>query len=241
MDPTDELRFKIAAARRMLAREGCDSKIAGQVSARQPGTDNFWVNGFEYFDETLPDTLFQVDQRLELVEGEGHPTPALGFHAAFYAARPDVNAIVHLHSHWLSVFATTRRLIGMYNVVSVLFYDDQALYEDDGTRPAVEGPRMVAALGDKRVLLIKNHGAVVASQSLEAATIEAMALEQAARYHIEAEMVGGTEFPPAESLRGRVGYQRHYIPEMWQANMRRLRISDPDLFEWASRSAGRSG
>jgi L-fuculose-phosphate aldolase len=84
------------------------------------------------------------------------------------------------------------------------------------------------------VILLKNHGAVIASQSLERATIEAMMLEVAARYHIEAEAVGGDEFPIAEVLRGREQYRKYFLPNMWDANLRRLRKSDPDLFSGVS-------
>jgi ribulose-5-phosphate 4-epimerase/fuculose-1-phosphate aldolase len=133
------------------------------------------------------------------------------------------------------VLATTHETIGMYNVASVLFFDDQALYEDDGTHPPVDPELMAAALGDKRVLLIKNHGAVIASQSLENATIEALVLEQSAHYHIEAKAIGGTEFPEVEARRGRDAYHKYFLPNMWEANVRRLRRSDPDLFEWLER------
>jgi L-fuculose-phosphate aldolase len=90
---------------------------------------------------------------------------------------------------------------------------------------------MTAALGSRRVLLIKNHGAVIASQSLENATIEALVLEQAARYHIEATAIGGTELPEAEVRRGREAYHKYFLPNMWEANLRRLRRSDADLFD----------
>jgi hypothetical protein len=55
-------------------------------------------------------------------------------------------------------------------------------------------------------------------------------LEQAARYHIEAEAIGGTEIPEAEVRRGREAYHKYFLPNMWEANLRRLRRSDPDLF-----------
>ncbi|MGH9211656.1 MAG: class II aldolase/adducin family protein [Acidimicrobiales bacterium] len=231
----DDIRFKIAASRRILAREGCESQVAGHVSARAEGEDAFWVSPFEYFDETLPDRVVKVSLSLQLLDGDWEPSPAIRFHAGIYQARPDVDSVIHTHSHWVSVFATTRRTIGMYNVGSVLFFGDQALYEDDGTQPPVDPERMAAALGDKRVLLIKNHGAVIASQSLENATIEALMLERAARYHIEAEQIGGSEFPDAESARGRAAYHKHFLPQMWEANVRRLERSDPDLWAWLER------
>jgi L-fuculose-phosphate aldolase len=224
-------RFKIAASRRILARNGCESAVAGHVSQRVPGEDAFWVSPFEYFDETLPDRVVKVSMDLDLLEGTWEPSPAIRFHAGFYRARPDVNSVIHTHSHAVSVFATTRRTIGMYNVVSVLFHEDQALYEDDGTHPPVDPDLMVEALGNKRVLLIKNHGAIICSQSLEDATIEALSLEVAAQYHLEAERIGGTEFPDVEAKRGHGKYHKYFLPQMWDANLRRLQRSDPDL--WA--------
>jgi len=115
----------------------------------------------------------------------------------------------------------------MYNVVSVLFHDEQAVYADDGVKPHLA---VVDALGDKRVVLIKNHGAIVASDSLENATIEAMTLEKAARFHLECEAVGGTEIADAEVIAGKTMYRKHFLPQMWAANLERLRRSDPDLF-----------
>jgi L-fuculose-phosphate aldolase len=223
-----DIRWRIAAARRMLHREGCDSNVGGHVSARSDEHDDaFWVTGFEYFDTTTPDRVCLLGFDLQPRIGELAMSPAVNFHARIYEERPDVNAIVHLHSHWVSVFSSTNRTIGMYNVASVLFHDDQATYFDDGVKPHTA---VVDALGDKRVVLMKNHGAIVASDSLENATIEAMTLEQAARYHLDCEAAGGTEILEAEVVGGKAMYRKHYLPQMWAANLERLRRSDPDLF-----------
>jgi L-fuculose-phosphate aldolase len=227
MDEADP-RFRIAASRRILHREGCDSNVGGHVSMRVPGEAAFWVTGFEYFDQTMPDRVCKLDFDLSVLEGEMTFSPAVNFHARIYETRPDVNAIVHLHSHYVSVLSSTGRTIGMYNVASVLFHDDQATYFDDGVKSHLA---VVDALGDKRVVLMKNHGAIVASQSLEDATIEAVMLEQCARYHLECEAAGGTEIIEAEVVAGRAMYRKHFLPNMWEANFARLRRSDPDLFE----------
>jgi L-fuculose-phosphate aldolase len=226
----DDPRLRIAVARRILARGGCESLVAGHVSERAADGSGFWVSPFGYFQETTPDMVIKVGFDLARLEGDWEPSPAIQFHAAIYTARPDVHSVIHTHSHWVSVFSTVGRPIGMYNVASVLFWDDQVLHADDGTRPPVQGTELAQELGDKRVVLIKNHGAVVASQSLERATIEALMLEVAARYHIEAEAIGGTEFPEAEVVRGRAAYERHFLPNMWEANVRMLRRTDPELF-----------
>jgi L-fuculose-phosphate aldolase len=181
MSDEQDMRFKIAAARRMLYREGCDSDVGGHVSARSEG-ETFWVTGFEYFDTTTPDRVAKLDFDLQPLVGELAMSPAVNFHARIYRERPDVHAIVHLHSHHISVLSSVEgKQVEMYNVHSVLFHDEQATYFDDGERSHLE---VVDALGHKRICIMKNHGAIVASDSLENATIEAITLEKAARIQL---------------------------------------------------------
>ena len=224
----------------MLYREGCDSNVGGHLSARavdRDGTDGsgrpadpeaFWVTGFEYLDQTRPDDLVKLDLDLNPLLGEHELSPAVNFHALIYRLRPDVHAICHVHSHHISVLSSIEgQTVGMYNVASVLFHDEQVTYADDGVKPHTQ---VAHDLGDKRVAIMKNHGAIVASDSVENAVIEAITLEAAARYHLECVAAGGTEIAEAEVLGGKAMYRRHYLPQMWRANLARLRRSDPDLF-----------
>jgi ribulose-5-phosphate 4-epimerase/fuculose-1-phosphate aldolase len=226
-----DLQFLVAASRRILAREGCESRVAGHVSARAEEGDGFWVSPFGYFDETTPDMVIKLDFELNRLEGDWTPSPAVEFHAALYTAREDIGSVIHTHSHELSKFVTRARVIGQYNVASVLFHDEQVLFDREDMKNHTMGAGMVRMLGDKHVLLMKNHGAVVVAESLERATIEAMMLEKCAEYHLAAEAIGGTEFPLEEVVRGKGRYQELFLPNMWEANFRRLRKSDPDLFE----------
>jgi L-fuculose-phosphate aldolase len=226
-----DLQFLVAASRRILAREGCESRVAGHVSARAEEGDGFWVSPFGYFDETTPDMVLKLDFELNRLVGDLPSSPAVEFHAAIYKARPDVGSVIHTHSHHLSKFVTRPITIGMYNVASVLFHDEQVLFDREDMKNHTMGGGMVRMLGDKHVLLMKNHGAVVCADTLEHATIEAMMLERCAEYHLAAEVIGGTEFPLDEVVRGKGRYRELFLPNMWEANFRRLRRSDPDLFE----------
>jgi L-fuculose-phosphate aldolase len=225
----DDVRFRIAAGRRILYREGCDSNVGGHVSARAEEGDGFWVTGFEYLDQTLPADVAKLDFDLNPLVGAHELSPAVNFHSLIYQRRPDVNAIVHVHSHHVSVLSSIEgQTVGMYNVVSVLFHEEQATYFDDGVKAHTD---VVDALGsDKHVVLMKNHGAIVASDSVENAVIEAVTLETAARYHLECVAAGGTEILEAEVRGGKAMYRKHYLPQMWRANLARIRSTDPDLF-----------
>jgi L-fuculose-phosphate aldolase len=225
-----DIRFTLAAGRRILYRSGCDSMVAGHLTARDASRDGFWMTPFEYFDETTPDSIIRLGWDLTPLDQPGESSPAASFHATIYQRRPDVGAIAHIHSHWVSVLVSTDQTVGMYNVGATLFHEEQAHYVDDGTRPSVDGERMAAALGDRSVLLMRNHGALVVATGVEDVTILALMLEQAARYHIECRAIGGQEIPEAEVRRVKSQYHTYFLPQMWQANLRRLRRSDPDLF-----------
>jgi L-fuculose-phosphate aldolase len=227
----DNLKFKIAASRRMLYREGCDSYIAGHVSARASDGSGFWTTPFSYFDQTRPTDILKFDFQLNQKEGDAAASPAVDFQSDIYQARPDVNSVIHTHSHWVTVLATTDRAIEMYNTLSALFYEDQCRYEDDGTTSPVDGPKLLALLGNRRVAILRNHGAIVAAETVEDATAMTLALELCARIQVEAAMIGGTPIPFEDELvRGHAAYRRYFLPNMWQANLERLRQSDPEIF-----------
>ncbi len=231
MDMND-VRFRIAASRRILFRQGCDSQVGGHVSQRAPGEDAFWVTPFEYFDETTPDRVAKVSFDLEVLEGSMAASPAIAFHAAIYRERPDLNAVIHTHSFWASVLSGTGRPLGMYNVVSVLFDGEQAFQEDDGSHPSADAKVIAKALGDKHLLFMKNHGVIAVGTTLENATVDAVSIELAAHYQVEMERIGATEMPPAEVRQSKVLYERYFRQNMWPALLRRLRTSDPDLFAY---------
>ena len=224
-------RLRIAVARRILAREGCTSGVAGHVSERAAGEDAFYVSPFEYFDETVPERVIKVSFDLELLAGDWEPSPAIEFHASLYRARTDVNAIVHTHAHHSAVLSTVGKPLGMYNDVSCLFFDEQALLDEADASAIVMGDHLVEAAGvDKHVVLLKNHGVVILGESLEVATVEAFSFEEAARIHIEATMIGGTEHTADYAMAKKRGYHRAWRDEMWRASVRRLHRDQPELF-----------
>ncbi|HVM64845.1 MAG TPA: class II aldolase/adducin family protein [Acidimicrobiales bacterium] len=226
----DQVRFEIAMARRILAREGCESAVAGHVSVRAAGEEAFWVSPFEYFDETTPDRIIKVSFDLDVLEGDWEPSPAIAFHAAFYRGRPDVNSVIHTHSHYSMVLATTGRELGMYNDMAALFLDEQVVYVEDGISPPVDGVRMCELVGDRHVIIMKNHGPIFLGDSLETATVEAFTFEKCAWIQVEAEMIGGTEHVRPYVVRGKEAYRKYYRPQMWAAAVRRMRRDEPDFF-----------
>jgi L-fuculose-phosphate aldolase len=222
----DDPRLAITVARRILHREGCDSHVGGQVTARAADGSGFWATGFTYFDQGGPEDVALLDWELEVREGRFDLARAMGFHRAIYVSRPDVGAIVHLHSPHVTALSSLGRPVGMFDVTAVCFAGDQAVHADDGVRPHVE---VAASLGDRRVVLMQNHGAIVASDSLPHAVVEAITLERCARIDLLASAAGGAEIAPAEVDAGHRNFRPLYLRNMWEANVARLLDADPAL------------
>jgi L-fuculose-phosphate aldolase len=225
----EDPRYRLAAARRILYRNGCDSGVAGHTSMRVEGEDAFWTFPMTSFDEALPEHVVKMDFDLNVLEGKIETPFAMGFHAAFYSARSDIQSIIHIHSPHLELFVTAERFVGLYGLAALRFHDQQAAYIDSGTSPAEETRRMLADLGSKRVLLMRNHGAIVVGGSLESVTVDALQLEQAAGLHIAALSSGGSEITDPQVIRARRD-NRFFLNLTWNAHMRRLQRSDPDLY-----------
>jgi L-fuculose-phosphate aldolase len=221
--------FRIAAARRILANEGCESMVAGHVSERGR-SDSFWISPFEYFDETLPDRVIEIGFDMAVRTGSWEASPAVQFHAAIYQQRPDVGAIVHTHSTCISALTTRQEPVRAYNIVAAPFVGRQSLYLEDGLQSPVEGKLVAAELASDDVLLISNHGVILVGATLEEATMRAVLIEQAARYQLEATAVGGRPLSDDAVARRAAFFNDGGLAQLWGACLHRLPRTDADLF-----------
>ena len=111
--PPWSLRQKMALTCRILAAEGHESALAGQITARgdRPGT--YWMLSFGLgFDEARASNIVLVDDDLNLIEGDGMVNPSNRFHLWIYRHRPDVTAIVHTHPPYCSIPSNTSKPAG---------------------------------------------------------------------------------------------------------------------------------
>jgi L-fuculose-phosphate aldolase len=229
----DDPRFRVALARRMLFRAGCDTGIPQHVSERAPEPGSFWVSALEHGDIATPASVARFGFDKRLLDAGGDFDPPLEYapdYIEIYEARPDVRAVVHTHSFWAMVLCTRGETIGMFNSTATQLAQEQVAWADDVRQPGPRGARIAAALGDKRVLLMRNHGLVVAAESLETAVVLACVVEEQARLHLEATARGGTEMPESQVRPTKRAHEGIYVRQTWAANVRRLRVTDPDLF-----------
>jgi L-fuculose-phosphate aldolase len=182
----------LAAACRILAREGHESGLAGQVTARaeQPGT--WWTLQFGYgFDEATAERMVRVDEGLQPLQG-GRPNPGTRFHIWIYRKRPEVNAIIHTHAPYASALAATGQRLKTIHMDSAMLHGTAHLADWPGVPLSDDEGRIIsAALGSAKTILLANHGLLAAGSTVEEAAYLAVFFERAARMQLRAMAAGG--------------------------------------------------
>ncbi|MCD6044090.1 MAG: class aldolase/adducin domain protein [Burkholderiales bacterium] len=185
-------REALAAACRILAAEGHESGLAGQVTARaeEPGT--WWTLEFGYgFDEATPGRMVLVDEDLRPLSG-GRPNPGVRFHVWIYRQRPEVQAIVHTHAPHASALAATGKPLKTIHMDSAMLHGTAHLPEWPGVPVADDEGRIISgALGDAKTILLANHGLLATGTYVEEAAYLAVFFERAARMQLRAMAAGG--------------------------------------------------
>jgi L-fuculose-phosphate aldolase len=185
-------RDALAAAGRILAREGHESGLAGQVTACAEAPATWWTLPFGCgFDEARAERMVLVDEDLRPLQGT-RPNPGVRFHVWIYRKRPDVRAIVHTHAPHASALAATGKALRVIHMDSAMLYGCAHLPEWPGVPVADDEGRIISgALGEAKAILLANHGLLTAGASVEEATYLEVFFERAARMQLRAMAAGG--------------------------------------------------
>lgn len=182
----------LALACRILAAEGHESGLAGQVTARAEKPDTWWTLEFGYgFDEASAGRMVLVDEDLKPLSG-GRPNPGVRFHVWIYRKRPDVQAIIHTHAPYASALAATGQPLKTIHMDSAMLHGTAHLPDWPGVPVADDEGRIISgALGEAKTILLANHGLLATGTSVEEAAYLAVFFERAARMQLRAMSAGG--------------------------------------------------
>jgi ribulose-5-phosphate 4-epimerase/fuculose-1-phosphate aldolase len=192
-----DMRVNLAAAYRLIALYGWDDLVFTHVSARVPGSEHhFLINPYGMmFEEITASSLVKVDLDGRKVVDSPYEINPAGFtiHSCIHAAREDVACVMHIHSlNGVAVAAQRQGLLPISQqslfVLSSLAYHD---YEGVALN-AAEQPRLVADLGDKSYLMLRNHGLLTAGASPADAFLYMYIFESACAIQVRAQG-GGQE------------------------------------------------
>jgi ribulose-5-phosphate 4-epimerase/fuculose-1-phosphate aldolase len=161
----------------------------GHISARDPErTDCFWLlrYGVAFAQATVADlVLVQPDGS---VDGAGAINPAAyHIHWPILAARPELVSAAHVHTPYGTPFSAEARLFEMLIQEATVHLDDQALFDDEEVQilGLDGGKRIAAAMGDARLVILRNHGLLTGGRSVAEAIGLFVTAEHVAEAHLK--------------------------------------------------------
>ena len=182
-------RQMLVLANRVLANQGVVDAY-GHVSIRNPeNPDTFFISRAMSPEFVTEADLLELDLEGAVVT-PGTAMKPFGervIHSSIYKVRPDVQAVCHAHPHEIIPFTACDFPLRSVYHSNCTFYDGIPVYRDlepsSGLHivtPA-EGERMAETLGDKRGVLIRNHGVVVVGESLPRVLYSSITLRDGAK------------------------------------------------------------
>ena len=194
-----QVRQDLAAAYRLVAHYGWDDMVFTHLSARVPGPqEHFLLNPYGFqFSEVTASNLVKVDLEGNIVLNNGYEVNAAGFtiHSAVHMAREDAHAVMHLHTDHGVAVATMQEGLLPITQHALFVYHDLAYHDWEGVALDLdERERVVADLGTKNAMLLRNHGTLTAGGSVASCFMRLYYLERACKIQVNA-MQGTLNMP----------------------------------------------
>ena len=235
-----ELRVDLAAAYRMVAYYGWDDLIFTHLSVRIPGPEHhFLLNPYNLmFEEVTASSLIKVDVQGNPVEPTPFITNPAGFtiHSAIHMAREDAHAVMHLHTPQGQAVSAQGEGLMPLTQAAMLVREDLAYHEYEGIAVDLdERERIVADLGSKNLMLLRNHGTLAVGETVGEAFVRLYTLERACQAQVMALSAGDNlnnppqGSPEVAAQQGAVGLKIAAKLLAWPALKRKAYRLDPSF------------
>jgi ribulose-5-phosphate 4-epimerase/fuculose-1-phosphate aldolase len=194
------IKSDVVKASHILHQQGIAAAF-GHVSARIPATDTF------IFPPRMSPALVRADNLLELdvegnqLSGEGRPNTEFWIHARIYKARPDVQAICHVHPPSCVVLSSLGETIRPLHASGAIFRNDVQIFDRITLiRTRELGDAVASTLGNHGAMLLRGHGVNVADTDVRRVCVMTLWMEEAANYQLRAMSAGKPRYFTDEEL-----------------------------------------
>ena len=179
------LKYQLATLFQICALKQWDNWTYTHLSARLPGTTEFYINPFQcLYQDVFPDTLVAIDYANPDKESYEKVNPTgIAIHQAVYEARPDINCVVHLHtSAGVAVSSMASGLMPI-SQFALHFYGKIGRHSYDSLNLDPQGQlqQLTSDLGAGNALLLNNHGTLTVGRTIAEGFFFTHHLEEACR------------------------------------------------------------
>jgi len=190
-----KLRVDLAATYRLVAHYGWDDMIFTHISVRVPGPEHhFLINPYGMlFNEITASSLVKIDLDGNVVMDTPYMVNPAGFtiHSAIHAARDDAHCVIHLHSDDGCAVAAQKDGLLPLTQHAMIIGGDLAYHDYEGIALDLsERERLVADIGDKCYVLLRNHGTLTMGKTCADALLRMYYLERACTMQVRALSAG---------------------------------------------------
>ncbi len=206
-DPDEwRLRVQLAACYRVFHCLGWTELLFNHITVRVPGrADTFLINPFGLnYSEVTARNLVKIGLDGVPCEPSAYAVNRAGFviHSAIHASRADAHCVMHTHTTAGMAIACKRDGLGHDDFYGAELYGDVAYHDFEGiTVHDEEGPRLVASLADKHVMVLRNHGMLVVGEDVFGAFRWMWTLQRACEVQLAADSVAGPSIPLSDAVR----------------------------------------
>ncbi|HRI17226.1 MAG TPA: class II aldolase/adducin family protein [Burkholderiaceae bacterium] len=158
-------RVQLAAAYRIFDLLGWTELIYNHISLRvsaPQGQTHFLINPFGlHYSEVTASNLLKIDLAGNIVGDADWPFNPAGFtpHATLHAHIPGAHCVMHTHTTAGMGVACLEEGLSISNFYAAQLHGKLAYHDFEGiTVHADEGPRLLASIGDKPAVILRNHG-----------------------------------------------------------------------------------
>jgi ribulose-5-phosphate 4-epimerase/fuculose-1-phosphate aldolase len=195
-DPVTQARLDLTAALRMAARHGLNEGVCNHFSMAVPGREELFLVNPQglHWSEITPNDLVMADGEGNVVEGS-HPVEATAFfiHARIHQGNRRASVVLHTHMPYVTALTSLRDGRIEMCTQNAFRYWNRIAYDEDYAGVALssdEGDRMCRALGDKSILILRNHGVIVTGPTVGQAYDDLYYLERTALVQVLAMQTG---------------------------------------------------
>jgi len=224
----NSLRKDVVLACKIIVDQRLDSGPFGNISIRIPNTQQFWVNpnGIT-FDQLDEEDILRVDINGTVLEGKHEQHPGEFIHRAIYRLRNDVNAIVHTHSENTVAMSLLGCEIEPFTQLGAAIFNDQGIYNEFSgpVRTVDEGVAIAQALGNKSIVIAKNHGLFAVGSTIQAALWDMIVADNAAKIHLTAKQLGlqhADKISPEHFRKSKIEVRDKQNEFMWRSYLNKL-------------------
>lgn len=238
-----QTRKDLAATYRLCAMHGWTDLVFTHISARLPdedGEERFLINPYGVmFDEMTASALVKIDVEGKICQDTEYFVNPAGFviHSAVHMARHDAGCVIHVHTPYGIAVSIQKPGLRRYSQFSMQVHDDIAYHDYEGIALEMEERKtLVEDLGEKSLMILRNHGTLTLGKTCGTAFLRMYFLENACKTQIFAQSIGDESQlneEPAEM--GHKVYQQGaaaFVPGLgdnliWPGLMRKLARTNP--------------